>query len=200
LQKSLGLKLFIRVLQKPFIILKFAGYGFLSENAEFAEKVTKNGLVFIGPPSSAIIAMGSKSASKSIMTKANVPVVPGYHGQNQDPEVLKKEADTIGYPVLIKAVKGGGGKGMRIVEKPEDFDEMLNSSKREAMKSFGDDRVLVEKYLVRPRHVEVQVFCDTLGNAVYLFERDCSVQRRHQKIIEEAPAVILSVSLKAFNI
>jgi len=123
------------------------------------------------------------------MSAASVPVVPGYHGDDQSVETLKREANAIGYPVLIKAIKGGGGKGMRIVEKEEDFEDMLTSSRREAMKSFGDDHVLVEKYLVRPRHVEVQVFADTLGNGVYLFERDCSVQRRHQKVVEEAPAV-----------
>ena len=131
----------------------------------------------------------SSSESKHIMSAASVPVVPGYHGDDQSVETLKREANAIGYPVLIKAIKGGGGKGMRIVEKEEDFEDMLTSSRREAMKSFGDDHVLVEKYLVRPRHVEVQVFADTLGNGVYLFERDCSVQRRHQKVVEEAPAV-----------
>ncbi|KAJ3040337.1 Methylcrotonoyl-CoA carboxylase subunit alpha, mitochondrial [Rhizophlyctis rosea] len=170
------------------------GYGFLSENASFAEEVTKAGLVFIGPPVQAIIDMG---ASKNIMQKAKVPVVPGYHGENQAVEHLKAEADKMGYPVLIKAIKGGGGKGMRIVDKPEDFELMLESSRREAIKSFGDDKVLVEKYLVRPRHVEVQVFADTKGNAVYLFERDCSVQRRHQKVLEEAPAPGLSEEMRA---
>ncbi|KAJ1873549.1 hypothetical protein LPJ55_002210 [Coemansia sp. RSA 990] len=164
------------------------GYGFLSENADFAEQLGKQGITFIGPPEAAMRAMGSKSESKRIMQEAGVPVVPGYHGENQDPEFLKQQADQIGYPVLIKAVLGGGGKGMRIVEKPQDFAMMLESSRREALKSFGDDNVLVEKYLTKPRHVEVQVFADKLGNVVHLFERDCSVQRRHQKIIEEAPA------------
>ncbi|KAJ1811664.1 hypothetical protein LPJ75_004037 [Coemansia sp. RSA 2598] len=164
------------------------GYGFLSENAGFADQLASAGLTFIGPPAEAIRAMGSKSESKRIMQEAGVPVVPGYHGDRQDVEFLRERADEIGYPVLIKAVLGGGGKGMRIVERPEDFDMMLESSRREAVKSFGDDRVLVEKYLATPRHVEVQVFADKLGNAVHLFERDCSVQRRHQKIIEEAPA------------
>ncbi|KAJ3345265.1 hypothetical protein HDU83_004251 [Entophlyctis luteolus] len=173
------------------------GYGFLSENSAFAEQVSKANLVFIGPPAQAIVDMGSKSASKEIMTAAGVPCVPGYHGTNQDPSFLKSEANKMGYPVLIKAVKGGGGKGMRIVTREEDFLEMLESSKREATKSFGDDAVLVEKYIVRPRHVEVQIFADTHGNAVYLFERDCSVQRRHQKIIEEAPAPDLSPELRA---
>ncbi|RKO90559.1 methylcrotonoyl-coenzyme A carboxylase 1 [Blyttiomyces helicus] len=172
------------------------GYGFLSENASFAEAVTDSGIEFIGPPVKAIIDMGSKSASKYIMEAANVPVVPGYHGADQSIELLKSEAGKMGYPVLIKAIKGGGGKGMRIVEKAEDFELMLESAKREAMKSFSDDKVLVEKYIVRPRHVEVQVFADKAGNAVYLFERDCSVQRRHQKILEEAPAPGLSPALR----
>ncbi|KAJ3411180.1 Methylcrotonoyl-CoA carboxylase subunit alpha, mitochondrial [Chytridiales sp. JEL 0842] len=172
------------------------GYGFLSENAAFAAECAKHDLVFIGPPPQAIIDMGSKSASKEIMEAAQVPVVPGYHGSEQSAAFLKKQADDMGYPVLIKAVKGGGGKGMRVVEKAEDFEEMLNSSRREATKSFGDDAVLVEKYIVRPRHVEVQVFADTQGNAVYLFERDCSVQRRHQKVLEEAPAPGLSPELR----
>ncbi|KAJ2158934.1 hypothetical protein GGF46_003406 [Coemansia sp. RSA 552] len=164
------------------------GYGFLSENAGFADRLDAEGIRFIGPPGAAMRAMGSKAESKRIMQAAGVPVVPGYHGDQQDVEFLKKQADEIGYPVLIKAVLGGGGKGMRIVNKPQDFEMMLDSSRREAIKSFGDDNVLVEKYLTRPRHVEVQVFADTHGNAVHLFERDCSVQRRHQKIIEEAPA------------
>ncbi|CAG8519324.1 15020_t:CDS:10 [Acaulospora morrowiae] len=164
------------------------GYGFLSENANFAERLAKEGIIFIGPPASAMISMGSKSESKDIMINANVPVVPGYHGTNQDPQFLKTKALEIGYPVLIKAIKGGGGKGMRIVSDPSEFDIQLESSKREAIKSFGDDQVLIEKYLLTPRHIEVQVFADTLGNVVYLFERDCSVQRRHQKILEEAPA------------
>ena len=164
------------------------GYGFLSENAAFSEQCGKHGIVFVGPPASAIREMGSKSESKKIMINAGVPVVPGYHGDEQSLEFLKAEADKIGYPVLIKAVSGGGGKGMRIVERASDFAAMLESSRRESIKSFGDDKVLVEKYLKRPRHVEVQVFADTHGNAVHLYERDCSVQRRHQKILEEAPA------------
>jgi 3-methylcrotonyl-CoA carboxylase alpha subunit len=164
------------------------GYGFLSENDEFADACAKAGLVFIGPPASAIRAMGSKSAAKSLMEKANVPLVPGYHGDNQDGDFLNEQADKIGYPVLLKASAGGGGKGMRIVEKSADFKAALASCKREAISSFGDDKVLVEKYLTRPRHIEIQVFADTHGNCVYLFERDCSVQRRHQKVLEEAPA------------
>jgi 3-methylcrotonyl-CoA carboxylase alpha subunit len=168
------------------------GYGFLSENAGFARKCEQNGIVFIGPPASAIVSMGSKSESKKIMIDANVPVVPGYHGEEQSKEKLKQEADRIGYPVLIKAVMGGGGKGMRIVKSAEEFDEQLQSAQRESKNSFGDDTVLVERYIGKPRHVEIQVFADTHGNCVYLFERDCSVQRRHQKIIEEAPAVSYS--------
>ncbi len=164
------------------------GYGFLSENAEFAKACADKGLVFIGPPASAIDAMGSKSAAKALMEKANVPLVPGYHGDQQDTAFLNAQADAIGYPVLLKASAGGGGKGMRVVEKSADFADALASCKREAINSFGDDKVLVEKYLQRPRHIEIQVFADTHGNCVYLFERDCSVQRRHQKVIEEAPA------------
>ncbi len=164
------------------------GYGFLSENAGFAERCANEGLIFVGPPASSIRAMGSKSAAKSLMEKASVPLTPGYHGDNQDPTFLKGQADAIGYPVLIKASAGGGGKGMRLVEKGEDFDASLASCKREAQSSFGDDRVLVERYVTRPRHIEIQVFADSQGNGVYLFERDCSVQRRHQKVLEEAPA------------
>ena len=164
------------------------GYGFLSENEDFAAACANAGLVFIGPPASAIRAMGSKSAAKALMETADVPLVPGYHGEEQDTAYLRAQADVIGYPVLLKASAGGGGKGMRIVERSEDFDAALASCKREAISSFGDDRVLVEKYLVRPRHIEIQVFADTHGNCVYLFERDCSVQRRHQKVLEEAPA------------
>ncbi len=164
------------------------GYGFLSENSEFANACAKAGIAFIGPPASAIEAMGSKSAAKSLMEKANVPLVPGYHGDNQEPDFLQNEADRIGYPVLLKASAGGGGKGMRVVEHSKDFKDALASCKREAINSFGDDKVLAEKYLQRPRHIEIQVFADTHGNCVYLFERDCSVQRRHQKVLEEAPA------------
>jgi 3-methylcrotonyl-CoA carboxylase alpha subunit len=163
------------------------GYGFLSENAEFAEACAKQGLVFIGPPPEAIRAMGSKSAAKALMEKAGVPLVPGYHGTKQEPKFLAAQAEKIGYPVLIKATAGGGGKGMRIVEKPGDFAEALTSAKREAA-AFADDKVLIEAYLKRPRHIEVQVFADGHGNAVHLFERDCSIQRRYQKVIEEAPA------------
>ncbi|KAE8335989.1 hypothetical protein BDV24DRAFT_118832 [Aspergillus arachidicola] len=164
------------------------GYGFLSENSEFARKCTEAGLVFIGPPWKAIEDMGDKSQSKKIMTAAGVPCVPGYHGQNQDPSFLEAEADKIKYPVLIKAIKGGGGKGMRIAHSKSEFQAQLQSAKSEAMNSFGDDHVLVEKYITTPRHIEVQVFADKHGNSVALGERDCSIQRRHQKILEESPA------------
>jgi len=164
------------------------GYGFLSENEEFAQACAKAGLVFIGPPASAIKAMGLKAESKRLMEKAGVPLVPGYHGSDQDPALLQREADRIGYPVLIKASAGGGGKGMRAVDRSEDFAAALASCQREAINSFGDDAVLIEKYAQRPRHIEIQVFGDTHGNYVHLFERDCSVQRRHQKVLEEAPA------------
>ncbi len=164
------------------------GYGFLSENADFCNACKENNIVFIGPPVGAIEAMGSKSAAKNIMGEADVPLVPGYHGEDQSRDIIKKAADDMGYPVLLKAAAGGGGKGMRQVWKEEEFDEALAAAKREAINGFGDDTMLVEKYLTQPRHVEIQVFCDQHGNAVYLFERDCSVQRRHQKVIEEAPA------------
>ena len=164
------------------------GYGFLSENPGFAEACGKAGVVFIGPPPAAIHAMGSKSEAKKIMEKARVPLVPGYHGDDQSPDLLAREAGRIGYPVLIKASAGGGGKGMRVVEEPAKFADALAGAKREAKASFADDHVLVEKYLTRPRHIEIQVFADGHGGCVYLFERDCSIQRRHQKVIEEAPA------------
>ena len=173
------------------------GYGFLSENEEFAQACAHAGLVFIGPPPSAIKAMGLKAESKQLMEKAGVPLVPGYHGHDQDPALLQREADRIGYPVLIKASAGGGGKGMRAVDKSEDFAAALASCQREAINSFGDDAVLIEKYVQRPRHIEIQVFGDTLGNCVYLFERDCSVQRRHQKVLEEAPAPGMTPELRA---
>lgn len=164
------------------------GYGFLSENADFCRLCKDNDLVFIGPPVAAIESMGSKSAAKSIMERANVPLVPGYHGEDQNPDVIKRAADEMGYPVLLKAVAGGGGKGMRQVWRADEFDEALAAAKREAISGFGNGDMLVEIYLTQPRHVEFQVFCDQYGNAVYLFERDCSVQRRHQKVMEEAPA------------
>jgi len=164
------------------------GYGFLSENADFARACAEAGIVFVGPPAQAIAAMGEKSRAKALMETANVPLTPGYHGENQDPEFLRAQADTIGYPVLIKASAGGGGKGMRVVETSGDFAAALASCQREAAASFGSDRVLIERYLQRPRHIEIQIFADAHGNCVSLFERDCSVQRRHQKVLEEAPA------------
>jgi 3-methylcrotonyl-CoA carboxylase alpha subunit len=173
------------------------GYGFLSENEAFAQACADAGLVFIGPPPAAIAAMGSKSAAKSLMEKAGVPLVPGYHGQDNDPALLAREAERIGYPVLIKASAGGGGKGMRRVETAADFAEALASCQREARAGFGDDHVLVERYVLRPRHIEIQVFADRHGNCVHLFERDCSVQRRHQKVFEEAPAPGLSAARRA---
>ena len=173
------------------------GYGFLSENAGFAEAVIAAGLTWIGPPPSAIRAMGLKDAAKALMARAGVPVTPGYLGEDQDPETLAKEAGRIGYPVLIKAVAGGGGKGMRRVDEAGGFDAALGAAKREAKASFGDDRVLLETYVQRPRHIEVQVFGDAHGGVVHLYERDCSLQRRHQKVIEEAPAPGMSAEARA---
>jgi len=164
------------------------GYGFLAENAAFAEACAAANIIFIGPPASAIRAMGEKAAAKALMQKADVPVVPGYHGDDQDDDVLTKAADEIGYPVLIKAVLGGGGKGMRQVDAAGKFATALKGARREGLSSFGDDKVLVEKFLERPRHIEIQVFADQQGNVVHLFERDCSLQRRYQKVVEEAPA------------
>uniref|UniRef100_A0A667YL61 Methylcrotonoyl-CoA carboxylase subunit alpha, mitochondrial n=1 Tax=Myripristis murdjan TaxID=586833 RepID=A0A667YL61_9TELE len=172
------------------------GYGFLSENTEFAEACKQEGIIFIGPPSSAIRDMGIKSTSKHIMSAAGVPIIGGYHGEDQSDATLQAEAARIGYPVMIKAVRGGGGKGMRIARSDSDFMEQLESARREARKSFNDDVMLVEKFVEDPRHVEVQVFGDQHGNAVYLFERDCSVQRRHQKIIEEAPGPGISPEVR----
>jgi 3-methylcrotonyl-CoA carboxylase alpha subunit len=173
------------------------GYGFLSENEDFAQACASAGLVFIGPPASAIAAMGSKSAAKALMENAGVPLVPGYHGDNNDPAFLAEQAAQIGYPVLIKASAGGGGKGMRRVDRAQDFAASLASCQREAKASFGDDHVLIERYVLRPRHIEIQVFGDTQGQCVFLFERDCSVQRRHQKVLEEAPAPGLSAARRA---
>jgi 3-methylcrotonyl-CoA carboxylase alpha subunit len=164
------------------------GYGFLSENEGFAQACAEAGVVFIGPPVPAIAAMGSKSAAKEIMSKAGVPLVPGYHGDNQDEVFLAQEAEKVGYPLLLKAAYGGGGKGMKVVWQTSEFSEQLQSAKREALNGFGNDKILMERYLTKPRHVEIQVFADNFGNAVYLHERDCSIQRRHQKVIEEAPA------------
>ena len=173
------------------------GYGFLSENEHFAKACAANDVTFIGPPASAIHDMGSKSASKDIMIAAGVPVTPGYHGDDQSMETLQREADNMGYPVMIKAVLGGGGKGMRIVRSSDGLRDGVDACKREAIASFGDDRVLIERYLEEPRHIELQVFADTHGNAVHLFERDCSVQRRHQKVLEEAPAPHMDPEIRA---
>ncbi len=173
------------------------GYGFLSENPDFVEAVEAAGLVFIGPPASAIRAMGLKDAAKTLMTRAGVPVVPGYHGENQNPDFLAAEAALIGYPVLIKARAGGGGKGMRLVEDPAGFHVALESAQREARTSFGDAACLIEKYVTHPRHIEIQVFGDAHGNVIHLFERDCSLQRRHQKVIEEAPAPGMPANVRA---
>jgi len=173
------------------------GYGFVAENAEFAQACAAAGLVFVGPPPGAIAAMGSKSAAKTLMAKAGVPLVPGYHGENNEPAFLAREAERIGYPVLIKASAGGGGRGMRRVDKAEDFAAALESCQREAQASFGDARVLVERYVTRPRHIEIQVFADSHGNVIHLNERDCSVQRRHQKVLEESPAPGMSETRRA---
>ncbi|MEL6735828.1 MAG: biotin carboxylase N-terminal domain-containing protein, partial [Pseudomonadota bacterium] len=173
------------------------GYGFMSENADFAQLTRDAKMVFVGPPPDAIRAMGLKDRAKEIMSEAGVPVVPGYHGSNQDPAFLKRKAYEIGYPVLIKAVAGGGGKGMRKVAKALEFDDALVAAKREAKAAFGNDAVLIERFVRSPRHIEVQVFADGHGNVVHLFERDCSLQRRHQKVIEEAPAPGMSEELRA---
>ena len=172
------------------------GYGFMSENVDFAKACLDNNITFIGPPVEAIDAMGSKSAAKEIMTDACVPLVPGYHGENQDEAFLKEQSLAIGYPQLLKAAYGGGGKGMRVVWNSDEFDSALASTKREATASFGNDKMLIERYLTKPRHVEIQVFADNHGNCIYLSERDCSIQRRHQKVIEEAPAPNLSEEVR----
>lgn len=177
------------------------GYGFLSESVEFSDLCQKEDVIFMGPPASAIRDMGIKSTSKHIMSAAGVPVINGYHGEDQSDALLVREAQKIGFPLMIKAVRGGGGKGMRIAQDESEFLDQLNSARTESEKAFGDSSVLLERYVRSPRHVEVQVFADQYGDAVYLWERDCSVQRRHQKIIEEAPAVssILSGCLLNFN-
>ncbi len=190
-------ELIIEIAKKAGAQAIHPGYGFLSENAEFARQCEQAGIAFVGPGSDAIDAMGSKSAAKSIMSRANVPLVPGYHGDDQTDATLKAEALAIGFPLLIKAAYGGGGKGMRIVENEGEIMEAINSARREAQSSFGNDKLLMERYLRQPRHVEVQVFADTFGNAIYLSDRDCSIQRRHQKVVEEAPAPGLGDILRA---
>ncbi|WP_395376438.1 acetyl/propionyl/methylcrotonyl-CoA carboxylase subunit alpha [Marinicella sp. W31] len=191
-QSYLNIEQLIAIAKESKVDAVHPGYGFLSERSAFAEAVAEAGLVFIGAPISALQLMGSKSAAKQSMEAAGVPCVPGYHGDNQDAEFLAEQATAIGFPVLIKAVAGGGGKGMKIVSNDSEFIDALNSAKREAIKAFGDDAVILEKYIEHPRHIEVQVFADTQGNVVHLFERDCSTQRRYQKIIEEAPASYLT--------
>src|SRR5690348_11935305 len=187
----------IRIAQESGAQAIHPGYGFLSENESFAAACAQAGIVFIGPPPAAIAAMGSKSAAKTLMDKAGVPLVPGYHGDDQSPATLAREAEKIGYPVLIKPTAGGGGKGMKIATDAGGFAVALASAQREAKASFGDDRVLIEKYLTAPRHIEIQVFADTHGNAVHLFERDCSVQRRHQKVLEESPSTALTPAVRS---
>src|SRR5271155_5073836 len=173
------------------------GYGFLSENADFADACEQIGIVFVGPPAQAMRAMGLKDRAKTLMAKAGVPVVPGYHGERQDAKFLKEEADAIGYPVLIKPAAGGGGRGMRLVDRHADFETALEGALRESQSAFGSSRVLIEKYVASPRHIEIQIFADRHGNTIYLGERDCSLQRRHQKVIEEAPAPGFTAELRA---
>ena len=173
------------------------GYGFLAENPEFVEAVEGAGLTFIGPSANAIRQMGLKDAAKTLMEKTGVPVIPGYHGDNQDPEFLSQQADEIGYPVMIKARAGGGGIGMRRVNEPSAFQAALKAAQREAKASFGDPHILIEKYIDKARHIEFQIFGDSHGNIIHLFERDCSLQRRHQKVIEEAPAPNMSEEMRA---
>lgn len=182
-------ELIIQIAKKSGADAIHPGYGFLSENSQFAEQCAAEKIIFIGPPASAIKLMGSKDNAKTVMAKAKVPLLPGYHGEDQSQKTLQAEAQKIGYPLLIKANAGGGGKGMRIVNQADEFVDLLNACKRESLASFADDSVLLEKYLTNPRHIEIQIFADNHGNYLYLFERDCSIQRRHQKIIEEAPAV-----------
>ncbi|MDT8421449.1 MAG: acetyl/propionyl/methylcrotonyl-CoA carboxylase subunit alpha [Desulfuromonadales bacterium] len=186
----------IEAAQRSGALAIHPGYGFLAENADFARSCETAGIVFIGPPASAIDAMGDKARAKQLMAGAGVPLVPGYHGEQQEPEQLLQEATKIGYPLLLKASAGGGGKGMRVVEAREEFLTSLAAARREAMSAFGDERVLLERYLRQPRHVEIQIFADSHGNVLHLFERDCSVQRRHQKVIEEAPAPGMSEELR----
>ena len=192
----LDAKTIIKIAKQNNVDAIHPGYGFLSERTEFAEQIAKAGMIFIGAPVPALDLMGSKAAAKKTMIAAGVPCVPGFHGVEQDSNLLHEKADAIGYPLLIKASAGGGGKGMKIVNKSSEFIEALNSAKREAIKSFGNDHVILEKFITRPKHIEVQVFADAQDNVVHLFERDCSSQRRYQKIIEEAPATCINDSTK----
>ena len=187
----------LKVAQESRAACIHPGYGFLSENPDFAEACAEAGIVFVGPPPAAIRAMGLKDRAKALMQQAGVPVVPGYHGDQQDANFLKRKAYELGYPILIKAVAGGGGKGMRLVERHADFEMAIEAAKREAASAFGDDRVLIEKYVSTPRHIEIQIFADKHGSAIHLNERDCSLQRRHQKVIEEAPAPGMTPQLRA---
>jgi 3-methylcrotonyl-CoA carboxylase alpha subunit len=193
----LAMERIIEVARRTGAACLHPGYGFLSERAEFAEACAEGGIAFVGPPASAIRAMGLKDAAKLLVTRAGVPVVPGYHGSRQEPDFLRERADEIGYPLLIKAVAGGGGKGMRRVDRAGDFQAALESARREAQGAFGDARVLIETYLPSPRHIEMQIFGDAHGNVVHLYERDCSLQRRHQKVIEEAPAPGMTAEMRA---
>ena len=186
----------LTIAKKSHVQAIHPGYGFLSENPEFAKSCTEASLCFIGPPYESILSMASKSAAKFLMQKAGIPVIPGYHGKNQDPNQMAVEADRIGYPILIKASAGGGGKGMRIVTCPNDFSEAFNAAKREALNAFGNEEIILEKYVTSPRHIEIQIFADNQGHTIHLFERDCSIQRRHQKIIEETPAPNFSAALR----
>ncbi|KAL3134741.1 hypothetical protein ABBQ32_007741 [Trebouxia sp. C0010 RCD-2024] len=186
----------LQVAQRAGATAVHPGYGFLSENASFAQLCHQNGIAFVGPPAAAIRAMGDKSEAKALMIKAGVPVVPGYHGSDQSTERLLEEGAKVGFPVLVKAALGGGGKGMKLAMQEDELEDAIDSAKREAIASFGDERILLERFIQRPRHIEVQIFADQLGNAVYLFERDCSVQRRHQKVIEEAPAPNISLEFR----
>lgn len=186
----------LQVAQRAGATAVHPGYGFLSENAGFAQLCQQNGIAFVGPPASAIMSMGDKSEAKALMTKAGVPVVPGYHGSDQSTDRLLEEGAKMGFPVLVKAALGGGGKGMKLAMQEDELEDAISSAKREAIASFGDERILLERFIQRPRHIEVQIFADQMGNAVYLFERDCSVQRRHQKVIEEAPAPNISLDFR----
>lgn len=188
--------LIIKICKELSVDAIHPGYGFLSENATFCRRVTEAGIKFIGPSPESMILMGDKTGSKKKMEAVGIPLIPGYHGDNQDPDLLKKEASKIGYPILIKASAGGGGKGMRVVDHDKIFDESLDAAKREAQNAFGDDRVLIEKYIKNPRHIEIQVMSDQHGHHTHLFERECSIQRRHQKIVEESPSVALDDSLR----
>jgi 3-methylcrotonyl-CoA carboxylase alpha subunit len=196
-ESYLSIERLIAAAKKSAVQCVHPGYGFLSENADFAEACAQAGFVFVGPPPAAMRAMGLKDRAKALMEKARVPIVPGYHGERQDAKFLKEKAYEIGYPVLIKPAAGGGGRGMRRVDKHADFETALESAVRESQSAFGSNRVLIEKYIASPRHIEIQIFADSHGNVIHLGERDCSLQRRHQKVIEEAPAPGMTAELRA---